>query len=37
MNGVSIEKLEKESKTLDIKYDDLLKVFTEPSFLANGI
>lgn len=37
LNGVSIEKLERESKTLDIKYDDLLKVFTEPSFLAQGM
>ena len=33
---VSEDQLERESKTLDIKFDDLLKVFTEPNFLAKG-
>lgn len=31
-----MEKLEKDSKTFNIKYDDLIKVFTEPSFIATS-
>lgn len=35
-SGISEDQLEKESKTLDIKFNDLLKVFTEPNFLATS-
>jgi len=35
-NGISEAQLEKESKTLDIKFNDLLKVFTEPTFLSTS-